>query len=169
MVQFFSETSAFLLYSPLVENLLLLYNFSDAYTIIMVTLPSSRLTMQCTCYFPYIFFVIGNRWRSCFATHITHAACQRNLPVAIQQMKYDQWGLFFLWSTYFFHWCCSAWILLVKKSSITDMTLSYEPFSQHSCMCVCEREREMDKYIQVIVRIWKHEGWIGILNFSVCK
>ena len=35
----------------------------------------------------------------------------------------------YLWSTHFFHWFCSIWFSLVKKSSTVDMISSYKLFS----------------------------------------
>ena len=42
---------------------------------------------------------LGNRCISCHATHATYAACQRNLPVAIQQLHQVYFLMFFLWCT----------------------------------------------------------------------
>ena len=33
----------------------------------------------------YDLFTLGNKWTSCYVTHATYAACQRNITVAIQQ------------------------------------------------------------------------------------
>ena len=77
-----------------------LYNFPDAhaifvvipptYTLHMDTLPSSMPTTQFTWHFAggiCILFTLGNRFISCYTSHATLAACQRDLPVNIQHKK----------------------------------------------------------------------------------
>ena len=66
-------------------------NFPDAYAVLVVILPPGMLLTQFTWHFRSVFFSLGDRWTSCFATYITYSACKRNLPIAIQQASKRVW------------------------------------------------------------------------------
>ena len=92
--------SAFLLRSAQVKSWLVYIIFWMSTRILMVippiytfhvdTSPTGRPTMQFMQYFHWrtfsILFTLGNRCTSCYTTHATYVACQRDFPVNIKHI-----------------------------------------------------------------------------------
>ena len=100
-------------------------------------------------YWDIILFTLENRCISCHATHATYAACQRNLPIAIQHYncpRHATWVMpqqpnqitVFIYHHHH-HIALVAWISLTlsRHSSLSFIALGrssgQHPVSSHSC------------------------------------